>query len=323
MSPRRAAMRLLAPALLLTALCAAASTGAQTQNLKQGSGTDEIVFVGSNWDGTVSMLDPTQDFAEVGRVNAVPDQEERELEIALNPVDLVFFLLIRQQIGEGNDQLVDDMYTTPDGSLLIASRPSYRDVVALDLANCEDLSNCDIVWRFQVEGQRSDHMAISPDGLRGGGLGLHGQRRAHPGHRDRRGARPVPLRRFPAREHLLGGRGAPVPREHRPRLRAPSGRQRPPHQHAEGRTRLPGGGHRELRRGGDIDLGKALVDAGHRKSQSRRASDGDHPQRVGAPTSRSRSFTGSLGLELQEGSNHQEDQPAPTSSRTCRRSSTS
>ena len=157
-------MRLLAPALLLTALCAAASTGAQTQNLKQGSGTDEIVFVGSNWDGTVSMLDPTQDFAEVGRVNAVPDQEERELEIALNPVDLVFFLLIRQQIGEGNDQLVDDMYTTPDGSLLIASRPSYRDVVALDLANCEDLSNCDIVWRFQVEGQRSDHMAISPDG---------------------------------------------------------------------------------------------------------------------------------------------------------------
>ena len=157
-------MRLLAPALLLTALCAAASTGAQTQSFKQGSGTDEIVFVGSNWDGTVSMLDPTQDFAEVGRVNAVPDQEERELEIALNPVDLVFFLLIRQQIGEGNDQLVDDMYTTPDGSLLIASRPSYRDVVALDLASCEDLSNCDIVWRFQVEGQRSDHMAISPDG---------------------------------------------------------------------------------------------------------------------------------------------------------------
>jgi YVTN family beta-propeller protein len=164
MNARFARIGLVPPALALVALSAAVAADAQTQSFKAGGDTDEIVFVGSNWDGTVSMLDPTDDFAEVGRVNAVPDQDIRETEIALNPVDLAFFLLIRQQIGEGNDQLVDDMYTTPDGSLLIASRPSYRDVVALDLANCEDLNACEIVWRFQVDGQRSDHMAISPDG---------------------------------------------------------------------------------------------------------------------------------------------------------------
>ena len=52
------------------------------------------------------------------------------------------------------------MYTSNDGRLLIVSRPSLRDVVALDLASGE------IVWRFVVDGQRSDHMAISPDGER-------------------------------------------------------------------------------------------------------------------------------------------------------------
>jgi hypothetical protein len=65
---------------------------------------------------------------------------------------------IREFVGEGNDQYVDDMYTTPDGRLLIASRPSLRDVVAIRLSTGE------IEWRFVVDGQRSDHMAISPDG---------------------------------------------------------------------------------------------------------------------------------------------------------------
>jgi DNA-binding beta-propeller fold protein YncE len=40
------------------------------------------------------------------------------------------------------------------------SRPSFADVVAIDL------STQDIAWRFEVEGVRSDHMAISPDGRR-------------------------------------------------------------------------------------------------------------------------------------------------------------
>jgi DNA-binding beta-propeller fold protein YncE len=61
-------------------------------------------------------------------------------------------------VGEGNDQFVDDMYSTHDGRLLIVSRPSFKDVVAINLNTRK------IVWRFEVDGQRSDHMAISPDG---------------------------------------------------------------------------------------------------------------------------------------------------------------
>src|SRR5690554_5746352 len=50
------------------------------------------------------------------------------------------------------------MYSTQDGRLLIVSRPSFAGVVAIETATGK------IAWRFQVEGYRSDHMAISPDG---------------------------------------------------------------------------------------------------------------------------------------------------------------
>jgi YVTN family beta-propeller protein len=80
------------------------------------------------------------------------------MEIYTNPVRLGYFLGIRQLVGEGHDQYADDMYTTNDGRLLIISRPSFADVVAIELSSGE------IVWRFEVDGQRSDHMAISPDG---------------------------------------------------------------------------------------------------------------------------------------------------------------
>ncbi len=79
-------------------------------------------------------------------------------EIATNPERLAYFLAIREAIGEGNDQYVDDMYSSNDGRLMIVSRPSFADVVAISLETGK------IVWRFPVAGQRSDHMAISPDG---------------------------------------------------------------------------------------------------------------------------------------------------------------
>ena len=116
-----------------------------------------VVFVGNNWDGTADLLLPGS-FERIGRINIVPDYEERMAEISMNPYRLGYFLAIQQLIGEGHDQLVDDMYSSNDGRLLIVSRPSFADVVALDLATGE------IVWRFAVDGVRSDHMALSPDG---------------------------------------------------------------------------------------------------------------------------------------------------------------
>jgi DNA-binding beta-propeller fold protein YncE len=52
------------------------------------------------------------------------------------------------------------MFSSHDGRYLYVSRPSLADVVAFDLRTRE------IVWRTKVDGNRADHMAISPDGTR-------------------------------------------------------------------------------------------------------------------------------------------------------------
>lgn len=141
---------------LVGALVGAAPAGATEQQQRVGDARN-VVFVGNNWEGTVDLLAPG-DFQRLGRINMIPDQDERMAEIATNPERLAYYLAIREAIGEGHDQLVDDMYTSNDGRLLIASRPSYADVVAISLKTQQ------VVWRFPVAGQRADHMAISPDG---------------------------------------------------------------------------------------------------------------------------------------------------------------
>jgi DNA-binding beta-propeller fold protein YncE len=122
------------------------------------AGPREVLFVGNNWDGTVDVVSPDGNLDKLGQINAIPDIDERMREIYLNPVRLAYFLAIRTLIGEGHDQFVDDMYTSPDASTLVVSRPSLADVVGIDLRTGE------LAWRFQVDGQRSDHMAVSPDG---------------------------------------------------------------------------------------------------------------------------------------------------------------
>ncbi|MBJ6138842.1 YncE family protein [Marinobacter litoralis] len=120
-------------------------------------GAQPVVFVGSNWDGVIDVIDG-ESYVKIGRINGIPDLEERMNEIRLDPIKLAAFHGIALLIGEGHNQYVDDMYSTRNGELLIVSRPSFADVVAIDIA-----SN-DIVWRFEVDGIRSDHMALSPDG---------------------------------------------------------------------------------------------------------------------------------------------------------------
>lgn len=158
-------VRLLARALVAAGAALAVAAGAPTTTAAATEGQTPVgdvrhaVFVGNNWEGTVDIIAPGT-FKRLGRINMIPDQDERMMEIATNPERLAYYLAIREAIGEGHDQLVDDMYTSNDGRLLIASRPSYADVVAISLETFE------IVWRTPVAGQRSDHMAISPDGTR-------------------------------------------------------------------------------------------------------------------------------------------------------------
>lgn len=116
-----------------------------------------MLAVSNNWAGTVDLIDP-KTFKRLRRIDIVPDLAERMAEIALTPVRLGYFLAIRQEIGEGHDQLADDAFTSPDGRVIYVSRPSLADVVAISLADGH------IIWRTPVDGQRADHMAISPDG---------------------------------------------------------------------------------------------------------------------------------------------------------------
>jgi YVTN family beta-propeller protein len=119
--------------------------------------TRQVLTVGNNWDGTADLVDPRR-FTRLTRINIVPDLAERMAEIQADPVRYGYFLAIRQEIGEGHDQLVDDAFTSLDGRYLYVSRPSLADVVAISLKTHK------IVWRTRVEGNRSDHMALSPDG---------------------------------------------------------------------------------------------------------------------------------------------------------------
>jgi outer membrane protein assembly factor BamB len=155
---RRRRARLAAAAVSVAAL-AATGTG-PLASPASGASLRQVMFVGNNWDGTADVIQPSGSYAKIGRINVVPDKDARLRDIYLDPVKLIYFLGIRNGPGEGHDQLIDDMYTTPDGTALVASRPSFADVVSINLATGA------INWRFPVSGYRSDHMAVSPDGTK-------------------------------------------------------------------------------------------------------------------------------------------------------------
>jgi DNA-binding beta-propeller fold protein YncE len=119
----------------------------------------DVLAVSNNWDGTVDLVNP-HNFRRLERINVAPDYDQRFAEILLSPDRLAFFIAIRNQIGEGHDQLADDAFTSPDGRFLYVSRPSLADVVAINMRTER------IKWRTPVEGYRSDHMAISENGRR-------------------------------------------------------------------------------------------------------------------------------------------------------------
>ncbi len=128
-----------------------AVTQADTSNLR------DVIVVGNNWDGTIDIYDP-HTHQRIKKLDAVPDKAERIEELSSTFKRQVMSTLIKEVIGEGHHQMVDDMFPSNDGRHLFISRPSFADVVALDVNTGE------ISWRTPVEGFRSDHSAISPDG---------------------------------------------------------------------------------------------------------------------------------------------------------------
>jgi len=160
---RRAVLPVLAAVTTLVGVGVAQAVDTGADAVPTGGATAQaprtVMYVGNNWDGTATVVD-ARTFAKVAKINVVPDYDQRMAEINGDPQKLAYFLAIRQQVGEGHDQLVDDMFSTHDGRLVAVSRPSFADVVGISTATRK------IVWRFPMHGHRADHMAESPDGTR-------------------------------------------------------------------------------------------------------------------------------------------------------------
>jgi hypothetical protein len=122
-------------------------------------GIRDVLVVSNNWAGSADLVDP-HTFKRLKRINVIPDRAQRVREIEADPMAKFYFDNIRTLIGEGHNQYVDDGFTSPDGRVVYFSRPSFADVVAIDLKNGK------IRWRTKVDGYRADHMAISKNGRR-------------------------------------------------------------------------------------------------------------------------------------------------------------
>src|SRR4051795_4217208 len=158
---RTAVLSLLALPISMLAGLAAVQTADATP-----TGLRDVMWVGNNWAGTASIVDAKSLKVLVRGVNLVPDKDQELAEIHSDPEKLAFYLAIQQGPGEGHDQYVDDMFTTTDGKYLAVSRPSFADVVWIDIAKATAGDPDSIVHEEQMDGQRTDHMGLSPDGTR-------------------------------------------------------------------------------------------------------------------------------------------------------------
>jgi hypothetical protein len=155
----------LLPALLCLAAVHAAPPVA-TADPARAPRMRDVMFVGNNWAGTATIVDARSLRVLRTGVNLVPDKDQELTDIMLSPDRLAFYVAIQQGPGEGHDQYVDDMFTTRDGRFLAVSRPSFADVVWIDVAKATAGRTDSIVREQQMDGYRTDHMGLSPDGRR-------------------------------------------------------------------------------------------------------------------------------------------------------------
>jgi DNA-binding beta-propeller fold protein YncE len=153
-------------ALLLPALLALVPAVPADARPASAPGLRDVMFVGNNWAGTATIVDARSLKVLKTGVNLIPDKGQELTDIVLSPDKLAYYLLIQQGPGEGHDQYVDDMFTTRDGRFLAVSRPSFADVVWVDIAKATAGRSDSIVREQQMDGYRADHMGLSPDGRR-------------------------------------------------------------------------------------------------------------------------------------------------------------
>jgi DNA-binding beta-propeller fold protein YncE len=146
-------------AALGVAVTLAASAVVAHAATSRPAGLRKVMFVGNNWDGTATVVD-ARTFRVLRTIDIVPDLDQELTDIRTSPDRLAYYYAIQQGVGEGHDQYVDDMFTTPDGRYVAVARPSLSDVAWIDLGSGK------VVAEAQMDGYRTDHMAVSPVGKR-------------------------------------------------------------------------------------------------------------------------------------------------------------
>src|SRR4051812_33437089 len=91
---------------LLVALVPAASASQRK--------TRDVLVVSNNWGGNADLVDP-RTFERLDRINVIPDKAKRIAEIEADPTAKFYFDNIRDLVGEGHNQYVDDGFTSRDG----------------------------------------------------------------------------------------------------------------------------------------------------------------------------------------------------------------
>jgi DNA-binding beta-propeller fold protein YncE len=127
----------------------------------------DVLLVGNSVSGTVSFLDG-RTFENLGSIDIIPDKAERLAEIDADPQRKTIYALIKKgQVVKhyepsNGERFLDDVFVSPDGTLLYASRSNLGDVAAFDLTR----EGHPMVWRHVVPLFKADHATLSPDGSR-------------------------------------------------------------------------------------------------------------------------------------------------------------
>ena len=133
---------------------------------RAGAALRDVMLVGNNWAGTATIVDARTHKVLKRGVNLIPDKDQELADIRTDPEKLAFYLAIQQGPGEGHDQYVDDMFTTTRRQVP-RRLPAELRRRGLDRHRQGRRGRPDsIVREQQMDGYRTDHMGLSPDGRR-------------------------------------------------------------------------------------------------------------------------------------------------------------
>ena len=145
----------------------AGGSGAADGGTHAPTGMRDVLLVGNSVAGTVSFIDALT-LENLGSVNVIPDFDEVMGLIALDLVRFVAYPIVqRAQLlhhfePANGERFVDDVFVSPNGTVLYVSRSNLGDIAAFDLTK----PGHPRLWRSFVSSPKADHAAIAPDGSR-------------------------------------------------------------------------------------------------------------------------------------------------------------